>query len=264
MRPSAQERSPFECSSADPGPVVVESASDPMDAADPHADRPPVVFVKEAEDSRTGRLLGRFNARFERAWRKTTDAAEDLTVDDAIVWGRARAGLVLVRFGRRVELWSAGATPHWSYPPWPPPDVPPLRPRPVPPEDWQAVGGGGSELWWAVTIRLTPEDVLAGASGDDPRDRWDVAVATAAAARGLGWDRTQLDRFLADAGPALASAPPQGFATAWSPAYRVYAMESALDAAAAERAVARAFRPPEGFRVVYTARPADISEYVRK
>ena len=46
-------------------------------------------------------------------------------------------GCVLVRFGRRDELWSAGATPHWSYPVWPPPDAPPLVSRPVPPEDWE-------------------------------------------------------------------------------------------------------------------------------
>jgi hypothetical protein len=230
-----------------------------MDAPNPHAGRPPVVFVEESEDLETERLLGRFNARFERAWRRTTDAAEDLAIDEAIAWGKARAGLVLVRFGRRVEIWSAGATPHWSYPPWPPPDLPPLVPRPIPRDDWRSVGGAGSQLMWAVTIRLTPERVLAGV-GVDQRETWDVAVASAAAGRGLAWDRGLLDGFLADAAPALVTDPPKGFATMWSPAYRVYAIEPALHPADAERAAAATFTPPSGFRVDYSARPADLSE----
>jgi hypothetical protein len=146
------------------------------------------VFVEELEDPNQGRLLGRFAARFEPAWQVTAERAEGLTIDEAIAWGRTRAGLVLVTFGRRVELWSAGATPHWSYPRWPPPDLPPLVPRPIPSEDRE-------DLTWAVTIRLTPEDVL----GDDRRDAWDEAVAAAAAALRLGWDRKLLDGFLADA-----------------------------------------------------------------
>lgn len=231
-----------------------------MDAPNPHADRPPVVFVEESEDLQTGRLLGRFTARFERTWRRTADAAEDLTIDDAIAWGRARAGLVLVRFGRRVELWSAGATPHWSYPAWPPPDLPPLVPRPIPPDDWRSVGGSGSPLMWAITIRLTPENVLAGAAVGHRRETWDAAVATAAAVRALPWDRMLLDGFLADAAPALGADPPQAFGTMWSPDYRVYAIEPALQPADAERAVAAAFTPPSGFRVHYSARPADLSE----
>ncbi len=192
------------------------------------------MFVEESEDLETERLLGRFNARFERAWRRTTDAAEDLPIDDAIAWGKARAGLVLVRFGRRVEIWSAGATPHWSYPPWPPPDLPPLVPRPIPRDDWRSVGGAGSQLMWAVTIRLTPERVLAGL-GVDQRETWDIAVASAAAVQGLAWDRRL-------------------------PAYRVYAVEPALRPADAERAAAAGFTPPSGFRVDYSARPADLSE----
>jgi hypothetical protein len=207
--------------------------------------RPAVVFVEELEDERG--FLGRFSARFAPRRRTIADRAEGLTIDDALAWGRARAGLVLVRFGWRSELWSAGATPHWSYPPWPPPDLPPLVPRAVPPPDWPR---GGVELTWAVTIRLTPDRVL-----DDERDAWDIQVASAAAAAGLAWDRTLLDGFLADAGDGAS-----GFSTWWSPAYRVHAVVPASDPAAAERAVAAGFEPPEGYRVEYRARPADLSE----
>ena len=115
---------------------------------------------------------------------------------------------------------------------------------------------------WAVTIRLTPENVLAGVAVDQ-RETWDIAVAAAAAVRSLAWDRKLLDRFLADAAPALATDPPQGFATMWSPAYRVYAIEPALQPADAECAVAATFTPPSGFRVDYSARPADLSELDR-
>jgi hypothetical protein len=208
--------------------------------------RPPVVFVRELEER--DMLLGRFAARFEIAWRTTAERAEALTIDEAITWGRERAGLVLVTFGRRDELWSAGATPHWSYPRWPPPDLPPLVPRPIPPDDGAAAA---AELMWAVTTSLTP---LEGLDRDD-REHWDVAIAIAAATLRLGWDREPLDGFLADA-----ARSPGGFGTFWWPAYRIYALEAATTAEDAERMVAGAFAPPEGFRVDYRARPADLSE----
>ena len=161
--------------------------------------RPAVVFVGEIEDRQTGTFTGRFAARLERRFRATAERTEGLTAEEAVAWGRARAGLVLVRFGRRVEHWSAGATPHWRYPRWPPPDLPPLVPRAVPPEDWQRVGGAGSELMWAVTIRLSRSDVFVAGDVNDDRETWNVAVASAAAARRMGWDRELLDDgFLAD------------------------------------------------------------------
>ena len=209
--------------------------------------RPAVVFVEELEDA--GRLLGRFSARFEIAWRQTAERAEGLTIDEAIAWGRERAGFVLVRFGRRDELWSAGATPHWSYPSWPPPDAPPLVPRPVPQEDRD-----GAELMWAVTIHLTPKDVF-----EDDRESWDEAVAASCAAARLPWDRRLLDGFLADAG--RGEAP---FSTFWSPVYRVYAVVPALRPADAEAVVAAAFTPPDGFLVGYRVRPADLTDAVKK
>jgi len=223
-------------------------------------ERPAVVFIEELEDRRLGKFIGRFGARFDPEWRVTAERIEGLTAEEAIGWGRARAGLVLIRFGRRVELWSAGATPHWSYPRWPPPDLPPLVPRAVPPEDWRRVGGGGSELMWAVTIRLSPMDVFVDGNVNDERETWDVAVASAAASRCMGWDRELLDGFLADATRALPIVAPGGFFTLWSPAYRIYALAPARDATDAERAVAATFVAPDGFLFDCRARPADLSE----
>jgi hypothetical protein len=232
----------------------------PMPGSSASIARPAVVFVEEIEDVRAARFTGRFRARLERRWRRTAERAEGLTVEEAVGWGRARAGLVLVSFGRRVELWSAGATPHWSYPRWPPPDLPPLVPRAVPPENWSCDGGAGSELMWSVTIRLTPGNVFVGGGVNDDRDVWDVAVASSAAAGRMGWDRQLLDGFLDDAGRVLAAGASSGFATLWSPAYRVYAVVLAPDAGNAERAVEAGFAPPDGFRVDYRTRPADLSE----
>ena len=222
--------------------------------------RPAVVFVEEMEDERTARFTGRFRARFEPRWRVIADRTEGLTVEEALGWGRKRAGLVLVRYGRRVELWSAGPTPHWSYPQWPPPDLPPLVPRPVPPDDWRRVGGAGSELTWSVTIRLAPKDVFVDGVVNDDREVWDVAVASAAAAGSMGWDRKLLDGFLDDAAHASAGGSSTGFGTWWSPAYRAYSVVPALDAAEAERAAAAGFAAPDGFLVEYQARPADLSD----
>jgi hypothetical protein len=228
-----------------------------MTGAGTSTTRPAVVFIKELQDREAATLLGRFEARFEPRWRVTAERIEGLTADEAIDWGRARAGLVLIGFGRRVELWSAGATPHWSYPRWPPPDLPPLVERPVPPDDWRRAG---AELTWAVTIRLSPRDVFVDGAVNDERETWDIAVASAAAAGFMGWDRELLDGFLADAKRAQIGDRVTAFGTLWSPSYRVYALAPARSAADAERAAAARFTPPDGFLVDYWARPADLSE----
>ncbi len=111
-----------------------------------------------------------------------------------------------------------------------------------------------------VTIHLTPEDLfVAGAVKN--RESWDVAVASAAAAARLDWDRELLDGFVEDAERQRGEA---SFATFWSPAYRVYGVVPALEPADAERAVAAAFAPPDGFLVDYRVRPADLTERLRR
>jgi hypothetical protein len=110
-------------------------------------------------------------------------------------------------------------------------------------------------LMWAVTIRLAPKDVFVAGAVNDDREAWDVAVASAAAAARLEWDRQLLDGFLDDAQRGETS-----FATFWSPAYRVYGVVAARDPADAERMVAARFAPPHGFLVDYRVRPADLTE----
>jgi hypothetical protein len=193
-----------------------------------------VAWIEELE--RDGRLLGRFTARLERTRderpRVAVEHATDLAIDDALAWARERAGLVLVRFGRRTGWWSAGATPHWAYPAWPPHDLPPLVERPF-------------AEHWTVTFWLRPDDL-----GAADRERWDPAVAASAADARLGWDATCLEHHLADMRP-------DGYGTAWPPEYRVYCVEQAPDARAAEEQASARYAPPEGFRVRTTVQPAD-------
>jgi hypothetical protein len=201
---------------------------------------PEVAFVEEIEAG--GRLLGRFAARHLGAWagrgRPELARIDDVPVDEAIAWSRERTGLVLVRFGRRTGYWSAGRTPHWSYPSWPPHDLPPLVER-------IAVDERAPEAarHWAVTFWLRPPD--------EARDRWDPVVAACAAQARLGWDAHCLAEYLRARGSSLVM---------WPPAYRVYAVEHAETAEAAERQAAARIALPEGFKSWITVRPADLTE----
>src|SRR5829696_3072228 len=67
----------------------------------------------------TGRFTGRTEGSVQAGERVELERVAGLGVEAAISWARERAGLMLVRFGRRDEYWSAAATPHWRYAPWP-------------------------------------------------------------------------------------------------------------------------------------------------
>jgi hypothetical protein len=220
-----------------------------------------VAWLEEQEgnDARgCSRLLGLFTARLERARdegrRVEIERVQDVRIDGALAWARARAGLVLVRFGRRTEFWSAGATPHWSYPAWPPHDLPPLIERPSVEEDWRTAPPEES-VHWAVTFWLRPGD-LGAAGGIGVRQRWDSTIAVSAAAAGLGWDAECLENHLAD----RAEAGGRAYSTAWPPEYRVYCVARARDRLTAERQAKSRFDPPAGFHARSTVRPADVSE----
>lgn len=226
---------------------------------------PDVVWIEEQEqvEGQAGtRLLGRFSARHEQTppqgRRVQVARLGDVDVDEAIAWGRERAGLVLVRFGRRAGYWSAGRTPHWGYPGWPPPDLPPLTPRLVVGEDWKA-RPTAEPLYWAVTFWLTPKD-LGRHTVHELRERCDVSVAVSASTALLGWDARCLEGFLADELRSRAERNDGSVMTSWPPAYRVYAIELAKQAASAKRQALKRYTAPQGFAVRTTVRPADRDE----
>jgi hypothetical protein len=79
------------------------------------------VWIAEDEDHEADFMLtGRFSGYLDRGGR-ADQRFENLDVEDAIAWGRARAAVVLIRTGTS-GYYSAGArnpSPN-EYPPWPP------------------------------------------------------------------------------------------------------------------------------------------------
>jgi hypothetical protein len=221
-----------------------------------------VAWIEEQLLDGVGRLEGSFTARCEHGLqsgeRTELERATDLRFDAAISWARERAGMVLVRFGRRAEYWSAGATPHWRYPAWPPPDLPPFIDRPAPETSW-LTKPPDEPVYWAVTFWLMPADLSA---ADDPsvRESWDIAIACSATSGRLSWDATLLTNFLADKLQARADRNDSGYLTMWSPEYRVYVVEHAGSVASAERQARTRYVPPAGFASRVTTRPADLAD----
>jgi hypothetical protein len=80
------------------------------------------VFIAELEDPADSFMLtGLFYGHLERD-DDLADQFEGLPADEAIAWGRERAGVVLVRTGES-DYYSAGAENPDGLPEWPPPDV---------------------------------------------------------------------------------------------------------------------------------------------
>jgi hypothetical protein len=223
-----------------------------------------VVFVRELESPDQKRLLGKFAAELKRDVWSVLESVEGLSVEDAIAWGRERAGIVLVAFGRREgHLWSAGATPHWSYEPWPPPDLPPLLPRPVPEPGWQSRASTAEPIAWSITSWLEPEDFDARARSPDGLDEaleaWDQAVAAAAAPGRLHWDRRPMDGFLADLQrTSRAGGDVSTVTTRSSPTYRITLVETSATASGADAQARARLRLPTGFRATLGVHPADL------
>jgi hypothetical protein len=214
----------------------------------------PAAFLEEETSDAPPRLLATFAAVVRLGPGKRGDQAAGLSLDDALAWGCERSGLVLVRFGHRTGWWSAGPTPHWSYPPWPPPDAPELVPRPQPPPHWREPGFEyDAGLQWAVTLWLTPEDLSTNPTWER-REDWRAAVAAAASECRARWDGDSLDAFLADASGA------ESFFTTHPAALRIHLVVEARDEMAARETAAASCSTPRGFRTRCAARPADLDD----
>jgi hypothetical protein len=192
-----------------------------------------VVWIAEdTEPTEDGEYLtGRFYGHVDDGDR-IADAFEDLSLDEAVAWGRARADRVLIRIGhgRHVPVEEADLTP-------------PPRRR-IPSEEWKDRTEADPPIAWAVDVMLSPPD---------PRVRQDEVVAGIAEAAGGRWDAEPLEGRLAETD---AQRGQEVYVLSHSASYRV---RLRLEAPTHDQAVAAARArcdPPAGWRVAAFAEPA--------
>jgi hypothetical protein len=223
-----------------------------------------VVWISEDEDPfepEGGMLLGTFSGHLDLGGPARADTFEGLTAEEAIAWGRARAGSVYIRFGRS-GYYSAGARQSSEFPPWPPPDLPPLVRRRPPGEEWRDRTEADDPIPWRVDVHLAPPDwnteELAG-----ERAQWEKIVAAVAAESGAdGWDADQIDGFFADLAAARArSGGAEEFAwmSRHNPCFDLHlSVQAPTQAIAIEQGLARS-SVPEGWTMGASARPEAFS-----
>jgi hypothetical protein len=204
----------------------------------PRAPADGVVWISEdidyAEDG--SYLTGRFYGHLDRG--RVSDEFEDLSLEEAVAWGRARAQRVLIRigYGRHVPVDDADLTP-------------PVRRR-TPDEEWKDRTEADPPIAWAAEVLLSPPD---------PEARQDGVVAAVAEAAGARWDSEPLDGWVRDLRAArrrLREGKGGSWITEWSPSYR---LRLTVEASTHDQAVATARSrcpAPAGWREYVTAEPA--------
>ena len=139
---------------------------------------------------------GTFRAHLDRD-DAVADSIEEVSADEAIAWGRARADRVYIRLAES-DYFAAGAVEHPEFPGWPPRDLPPLVRRRVSNERWKDRTPDDASIEWQVDVRLLPHWV-----GPDLRSRraeWCATVSEIAERAGAAsWSSEPLDGFLRDA-----------------------------------------------------------------
>lgn len=227
---------------------------------------PPIVFIVETEEDASpadGRwLTGRFAGSLQDGPR-LYEPFDDLSLDEALAWARARADRVLLRHGEEPDIhYSAGNDHPEHLPRWPPEDLPPLTRRRHPDERWRDRTDVDPPIAWRVEARLTPP-AADGRSLDELRrcrDGWAAEVRGAAArARADAWDCEPLDQLIADLGAAEQQAGGHrfGWFTSGSVALRLTLTVPAATAGGAEGEARRRLDLPPDWRAAWLARPAD-------
>jgi hypothetical protein len=200
-------------------------------------------------------LCGTFGGRWTRQPRDIEGPSfERLTLNQALIWGRARAPEVQIRYGRG-GYHSAGDVNPSGLPPWPPADLPARLVRRRPPEQaWRERSEGDPPVEWRVELLLAPPNVDHMATAK----RWAAEEIVAEAAQAAGasrWDSTPLDAYL-EQGKDV-EIPSIGLAGPNPPAFRIHVRAFAATSVQAEEgARGRLPRLPSGWSVRPTAYPA--------
>ncbi|MGD0197841.1 MAG: hypothetical protein ABSC56_08055 [Solirubrobacteraceae bacterium] len=199
-------------------------------------------------------LCATFGGRWTRHPRDSEGPCfEGLTLDQALIWARARAPQVQIRYGRG-EYHSAGETNPTGLPVWPPADLPARLVRRRPPEQgWRERSEGDPPVEWRIELLLAPPNP------DHMRTakRWEAESIVERAAGEAGatqWDAEPLDAYLDGAGHA--DLPSIGLAGAYPPAFRLHLRAfAATSPQAEESARGRLAKLPPGWSVRATAYP---------
>jgi len=199
-------------------------------------------------------LCGTFGGRWTRQPRDIDGQSfSGLTLDRALIWARARAPEVQIRYGRG-EFHSAGESNPSQLPEWPPAGLPARLGRRRPPEQgWRERSEGDPPIEWRIELLLTPPNP----EQMRTTKRWEADRLVEAAAGEVGathWDAEPLNVFLD--GHGAAEAPNIGLAGLYPPAYRLHTQVfAATSPQAEERAQGRLPKLPLGWSVRATAFP---------
>lgn len=177
-----------------------------------------------------------------------------LTLDQALIWGRARAPEVQIRYGRG-EYHSAGDVNPSGLPAWPPADLPARLVRRRPPEQlWRERSEGDPPVEWRIELLLSPPNVDHMATAK----RWaaeEIVEGCCSAAGAAHWDAAPLDAYLERGSDA--QTPSIGLAGVNPPAFRIHLRGFASTSGQAEdSARGRLPRLPAGWAVRATAFPS--------
>jgi hypothetical protein len=199
-------------------------------------------------------LCATFGGRWTRQPREIDGPSfGGLTLEQALIWGRARAPEVQVRFGRG-DFHSAGESNPSGLPHWPPADLPAKLIRRRPPEQgWRERSEGDPPVEWRIELLLMPPDL----EHMHTAKRWTAERAVEDAATAVGashWDGEPLDAYLDGSGaPDL---PNIGMASVYPPGFRLhFQVFASTSPQAEERASTRLGKLPAGWRMRATAFP---------
>ena len=200
-------------------------------------------------------LCATFAGRWTRQPRDSEGPSfEGLTLDQALIWAKARAPEVQIRYGRG-DFHSAGDLNPAALPQWPPADFTGKLVRRRPPEQgWRERSEGDPPVEWRLELLLMPPDI----EHMQTAKRWTAEhfVEEAAARVGAGtWDAEPLDAYLdGSGGPGL---PNIGMAVTSPPGFRLhFQVFASTSPQAEERAITRLGKLPAGWRARATAFPA--------
>jgi hypothetical protein len=145
------------------------------------------VFIAEDEDA--GYLTGGFSGYLDYG-RRLADSFEDLSLDEALAWARARSERIVVRIGYGPSYAIGLESESWL--PWPSEGIPQPGRRRTPDEEWKDRTDADPDATWHATIGLGPPP------GDRRLPEWDAVVAAVAAELGATWSAANLDGWFAD------------------------------------------------------------------